>query len=145
MVVVSPACLPIAVRQRRTKTVDYSHWMATLDLHGHTHSLTRLAIICALTAAPPILAQTFPTGAFSAEFKNGTTGTLDISGPVNGNYTVKLTVGGITSTQVMRVRDGSLVGVDPLILIQHSSTSGNCVTLGLATSTGLTGSAKKGC
>jgi hypothetical protein len=107
-------------------------------------SLSRLVLLGALCAAPAV-AQQFPTGSYSVEFNDGSTGTLDISGPTNGNYTVKLTVGGISTTQTMRLKDGHLVGTDPLILIQVSSTSGDCTKLGLVTSTGLTGSGSKGC
>lgn len=103
-------------------------------------TFARSTLFCLLAAAP--LAAQFPTGTFSVEFNYGTTGTLEMSGPADGNYTVELTVGDVATTQTMRMKDGHLVGADPLTLIQDSSTEG-CVKLGLATSTGLTGSASQ--
>lgn len=106
-------------------------------------SLSRLVLIGALCAAPAV-AQ-FPTGSYSVSFNGGATGTLDVSGPSNGSYTVKLTVGGISTTQKMKLKDGQLVGFGPLMIIQVSSTSGDCIKLGLVTTEGEAGGAQKGC
>lgn len=87
----------------------------------------------------------FPTGSYSVSFNGGATGTLDVSGPSDGSYTVKLTVGGISTTQKMKLKDGHLVGFGPLMVIQVSSTSGDCIKLGLVTTEGEVGGAQKGC
>jgi hypothetical protein len=113
-----------------------------MDRHSLAGSLLTL---CALTNVH-LAAQQFPTGTFSAEFNDGSTGTVEISGPdAGGNYTVKLPVDGISLSGPMRLKDGHLVGTSPLLLIQHSSTNGDCVVLGLLTSGYVTGSAQKGC
>lgn len=58
---------------------------------------------------------------------------------------MKLTVGGISTTQKMKLKDGHLVGFVPLVVIQVSSTSGDCIKLGLITTDGEVGAAQKGC